>query len=410
MMIEHIEKIMQNKNLTKQKKTRHGRFFMKPRRLRIVHTRAVHTLIIAIISLLILPAYWGEDSASAARIKDLAAVKGIRSNQLTGYGLIVGLDGTGDKSGTRFTQRSLVNMLKRMGIEVNPAMVRVKNVAAVMVTAKMPPFARTGNRIDVLVSSIGDAQSLVGGTLLLAQLKGADGKVYALAQGPISVGGFGAQGASGSSVTKNHLLAGRITDGATVEREIPVAFSEKKSLTLTLFNPDFTTAIRMSESINNAVGERVSRPVDSGTLQLTVPESYHDHVPGFMAKLESLHVEPDAVARIVVNEKTGTVVIGEKVRISTVAVAHGNLSISIKESLNVSQPLPFSRGGETVVTPESDVEVEEPKEKLMIVEAGASIGELVRALNAIGVTPRDLISIFQSIKAAGALQAELEII
>ena len=383
---------------------------MKPRRLRIVHTRIVQTSIIAIISLLILPAFWGEDSASAARIKDLAAVKGIRSNQLTGYGLIVGLDGTGDKSGTRFTQRSLVNMLKRMGIDVNPAMVRVKNVAAVIVTAKMPPFARIGNRIDVLVSSIGDAQSLVGGTLLLAQLKGADGKVYALAQGPISVGGFGAQGASGSSVTKNHLLAGRIADGATVEREISIAFSEKKSLTLTLFNPDFTTAIRMSESINNAVGERVSRPVDSGTLQLTVPESYHDRVPGFLAKLESLHVEPDSVARIVVNEKTGTVVIGEKVRISTVAVAHGNLSISIKESLNVSQPLPFSRGGETVVTPESDVEIEEPKEKLMIVEAGASIGELVRALNAIGVTPRDLISIFQSIKAAGALQAELEII
>lgn len=383
---------------------------MKPRRLRIVHTRIVQTSIIAIISLLILPAFWGEDSASAARIKDLAAVKGIRSNQLTGYGLIVGLDGTGDKSGTRFTQRSLVNMLKRMGIDVNPAMVRVKNVAAVIVTAKMPPFARIGNRIDVLVSSIGDAQSLVGGTLLLSRLKGADGKVYALAQGPISVGGFGAKGASGSSVTKNHLLAGRISDGATVEREIPIAFSEKKSLTLTLFNPDFTTVVRMSESINNAVGERASRPVDSGTLQLTVPESYHDRVPEFLAKLESLHVEPDSVARIVVNERTGTVVIGEKVRISAVAVAHGNLSISIKESLNVSQPLPFSRGGKTVVTPESDVEIEEPKEKLMIVEAGASIGELVRALNAIGVTPRDLISIFQSIKAAGALQAELEII
>ncbi len=383
---------------------------MKPGRLRIIHIRIVQTSIIAIVSLLILPAFWGEDSVSAARIKDLAAVKGIRSNQLTGYGLIVGLDGTGDKSGTRFTQRSLVNMLNRMGIDVNPARVRVKNVAAVIVTAKMPPFARIGNRIDVLVSSIGDAESLVGGTLLLAQLKGADGKVYALAQGPISVGGFGAQGASGSSVTKNHLLAGRIANGATVEREILIAFSEKKSLTLTLFNPDFTTAIRMSESINNAVGERVSRPVDSGTLELTVPESYHGRVPGFLAKLESLHVEPDSVARIVVNEKTGTVVIGEKVRISTVAVAHGNLSISIKESLNVSQPLPFSRGGETVVTPESDVEIEEPKEKLVIVEAGASIGELVRALNAIGVSSRDLISIFQSIKAAGALQAELEII
>jgi len=372
--------------------------------------RTFYTVIAVMLGLFILPGFLGEDTASAARIKDLAAVKGIRSNQLTGYGLVVGLDGTGDKSGTRFTRRSLVNMLKRMGIDVNPVLVRVKNVAAVMVTAKMPPFSRTGSRIDVLVSSIGDAQSLVGGTLLLTQLKGADGKVYALGQGPISVGGFGAQGASGSSVTKNHLLAGRIADGATVEREIPVAFSEKKSLTLTLFNPDFTTALRMSDSINNAVGETVSRPVDSGTLQLKVPESYREHVPGFLAKLESLHVEPDAVARIVVNEKTGTVVIGEKVRISTVAVAHGNLSIVIKESFNVSQPQPFSRGGETVVTPESDVEVEEPKEKLMIVKAGANINDLVRALNAIGVTPRDLISIFQSIKAAGALQAELEII
>jgi len=350
------------------------------------------------------------DIASAARIKDLAAVKGVRSNQLTGYGLVVGLDGTGDKAGTRFTRQSLVNMLKRMGIDVDPVLVRVKNVAAVMVTAKMPPFARVGNRIDVLVSSIGDAQSLVGGTLLLTQLKGADGQIYALAQGPISVGGFGAQGSSGSSVTKNHLLAGRIADGASVEREIPVALSEKESLTLTLFNPDFTTALRMSESINAAMGRPVSEPVDSGTLHVKVPDGYQNQVSGFLAKLETLQVVPDAVARIVVNEKTGTVVIGENVRISTVAVAHGNLSISIQESFSVSQPAPFSKGGKTVVTPESDLEVKEPKEKLMIVQGGATIGELVRALNAIGVTPRDLISIFQSIKAAGALQAELEII
>ncbi len=366
--------------------------------------------LLAMLCLLTASGFGQVDLASAARIKDLAAVKGIRSNQLNGYGLVVGLDGTGDKSGTRFTRRSLVNMLKRMGIDVDPTLVRVKNVAAVVVTAKMPPFARVGNRIDVLVSSIGDAQSLVGGTLLLTQLKGADGNLYALAQGPVSVGGFGAQGGSGSSVTKNHLLAGRIADGATIEREIPMAFSEKKSLILTLFNPDFTTALRMSESINTAMGEAVSKPVDSGSIQLRVPDAYQNRLPGFLAKLETLYVEPDAVARIVVNEKTGTVVIGENVRISTVAVAHGNLSITIKESFNVSQPLPFSRGGETVVTPESDVEVEEPKEKLMMVQSGATIGELVRALNAIGVTPRDLISIFQSIKAAGALQAELEII
>ena len=372
--------------------------------------RIFRIALIAVIGMTMAAEFGRGNAAWAARIKDLAAIKGVRSNQLSGYGLVVGLDGTGDKSGTRFTRQSLVNMLKRMDIDVDPNLVRVKNVAAVMVTAKMPPFARVGNRIDVLVSSIGDAQSLVGGTLVLTQLKGADGRVYALAQGPLSVGGFGAQGGSGSSVTKNHLLAGRIAGGASIEREIPVALSEKTSLTLTLFNPDFTTALRMSDSINTALGEAVSQALDSGTLQLRVPDAFQNRVSGFLAKLEALHVEPDAVARIVVNEKTGTVVIGENVRISTVAVAHGNLSITIKESFNVSQPAPFARVGETVVTPESDVTVEEPKEQLMIVQGGATIGELVRALNAIGVTPRDLISIFQSIKAAGALQAELEII
>lgn len=372
--------------------------------------KSIRTIIAAILFLLIIADTGDRSAVFAARIKDLAAVKGIRFNQLTGYGLVVGLDGTGDKAGTRFTRQSLVNMLERMGINVDPMLVRVKNVAAVMVTAKMPPFAKVGNRIDVLISSIGDAQSLVGGTLLLAQLKGADGRIYALAQGPISVGGVGATGASGSSVTKNHLLAGRITDGATIEREIPVALSEKESFTLSLFNPDFTTVLRMSESINTAMGAPVSRALDSGNLKLAVPDAYQNRVPSFLARVESLQVEPDAVARVVVNEKTGTVVIGEKVRISTVAVAHGNLSITIKESSNVSQPAPFSRVGETVVTPESDVEIEEPSEKLMVLQSGTTIGELVRALNAIGVTPRDLISIFQSIKAAGALQAELEII
>jgi flagellar P-ring protein precursor FlgI len=371
-------------------------------------TRAVtQRLLIFLFAFLI---FFGNPSAHAARIKDLAAVKGIRSNPLVGYGLVVGLDGTGDKSGTRFTQQSLVNMLERMGIEVDPLQVRVKNVAAVMVTAKMPPFARAGHHLDILVSSIGDAQSLVGGTLLLTQLKGADGKIYALAQGPISVGGVGAKGASGSSVTKNHLLAGRIADGAVVEREIPVYLSEKKFLTLALYNPDFTTALRMSEAINKAMGGPVSTAIDSGTLKLTVPDALQSEVPTFLAQLESLQVQPDAIARIVVNEKTGTVVIGENVKISTVAVSHGNLSITIKESFNVSQPAPFSKGGETVVTPESNIAIEESKEQLMVLEGGATIGELVRALNAIGVTPRDLISIFQSIEAAGALQGVLEII
>ena len=350
------------------------------------------------------------EPAQAARIKDLTSIKGIRTNQLTGYGLVVGLEGTGDKSGTEFTIQSLVNMLERMGINVDKKDVRVKNVAAVVVTAKLPPFARIGSKMDVVVSSIGDATSLVGGTLLFTPLRGADEKVYALAQGPISVGGVGAGGASGSSVTKNHLLAARIAGGATIEREVAFSLNGKKDLTLTLLNPDFTTALRVSETINAAMGEAVSKALDSGTLKLNIPETYREDISRFLANVEGLEVDPDTVAKIVVNEKTGTVVIGQNVRISTVAVSHGNLSITIKETQNVSQPRPFTETGRTVVTPESDIEVRESDNQLMVVDGGATIGELVRALNAIGVTPRDLISIFQSIKAAGALQAELEII
>jgi flagellar P-ring protein precursor FlgI len=361
-----------------------------------------------IMGLVAFSLFTGLQAASAARIKDLAAIKGIRTNQLVGYGLVVGLNGTGDKSGTEFTIQSLVNMLERVGIHVDRNDVKVKNVAAVMVTAKMLPFARIGNKIDVLVSSIGDAKSLVGGTLLLTPLRGADGKVYALAQGPLSVGGFGAEGA-GEGVTKNHLLAARIAGGATIECEISLSLEGKKSLTLTLLNPDFTTALRVSESINTVMGNGVAKAVDSGTLLLTVPLNFQDNVAKFLADIETLNVEPDAVAKIVVNEKTGTVVIGENVRISTVAVSHGNLSITIKESPEVSQPLPYSKG-ETVVTPDTNIEIKEEENQLVLVPGGSTIGELVRALNAIGVTPRDLISIFQSIKAAGALQAELEII
>ncbi len=349
-------------------------------------------------------------TAQAARIKDLASIKGIRTNQLTGYGLVVGLDGTGDKSGTEFTIQSLVNMLERMGINVDKKDVSVKNVAAVVVTAKLPPFARIGSKMDVVVSSIGNAKSLVGGTLLFTPLRGADDKVYALAQGPISVGGVGASGASGSSVTKNHLLAARIAGGATIEREVSFSLNGRQDLTLTLLNPDFTTALRMSETINAAIGENVSKALDSGTLKLKIPETYREDISRFLANVEALQVDPDMVARIVVNEKTGTVVIGQNVRISTVAVSHGNLSITIKETQNVSQPRPFTETGQTIVTPETDIEIRESENQLMIVDGGATIGELVRALNAIGVTPRDLISIFQSIKAAGALQAELKII
>jgi flagellar P-ring protein precursor FlgI len=278
-----------------------------------------------------------------------------------------------------------------------------------MVIAKLPPFARIGSSIDVNVSSVGDAKSLVGGTLLLTPLRGVDGNVYALAQGAVSVGGFGAGGAAGGSITKNHLLAARIANGATVEREIPMPLDGKNSLTMTLHQPDFTTAHRISETINASMRGHVAKALDSGTLQLSIPAEFQQNVAKFIADIETLAVAPDTVAKIVVNEKTGTVVIGENVRISTVAVSHGNLSISIKETLNVSQPWPRS-GGETVITPETDIQITEEDSKVIVMPGGATIGELVRALNAIGVTPRDLISIFQSIEASGALQAVLEII
>ncbi len=343
----------------------------------------------------------------AARIKDMVTIKGIRSNQLIGYGLVVGLDGSGDKSAA-FTTQALVSMMERMGIQVDKKQVKVKNVAAVMVTADMQPFARIGNDLDITVSSVGDAKSLAGGTLLLTPLRGVDGNVYALAQGPVAVGGFGTSGAGGG-VTKNHLLVSRIAGGATIEAEIPVSLDGKKQLTMSLFNPDFTTISRISKTINTSIQTDVAKAVDSGTIKLRIPETFINNVAGFIANIESLEVIPDTVAKIVVNEKTGTVIIGENVKISSVAISHGNLSISIRESQEVSQPEPLSEG-ETVITPETNVTIEEEKSNVIVVPESTTIGSLVRALNAIGVSPRDLISIFQSIKASGALQAELEII
>lgn len=340
----------------------------------------------------------------AVRIKDLASIKGIRTNQLIGYGLVVGLNGTGDKSGSEFTMQALANMMEHMGINVSKSQLKPKNAAAVVVTAKMPPFSRIGSRLDVIASSIGDAKSLVGGTLLLTPLHGVNGKVYALAQGPIALGGAGAGG-----TTKNHLLVARIAGGATIEREIQVALEGKEKLTLSLYNPDFTTSIRVAEIINKSMGDEITKPIDSGTLEVTIPDDKRNDVARFIADIESLSVNPDTVAKVVVNEKTGTVVIGENVTISTVAIAHGNLTITIKESEEVSQPDALS-GGETVITSQADVSIEEEEKKVMIIPGSSTIGELVRALNAIGVTPRELISIFQNIKASGALQAELEII
>jgi flagellar P-ring protein FlgI len=382
-----------------------------------------NVLIIALIFIFI-----GPLTGYSARLKDISTIKGIRQNQLLGYGLVVGLNGSGDQSSTTFTVQALANLLEHIGVHVNPTDVKVKNVAAVMVSTKLPPFARIGKKIDVTISSIGDAKSLQGGTLLLTPLRGVDGKVYALAQGPISIGGYSAGGAAGGGVTKNHPTVGRITGGASIEKEIPYSIMNKKEFTIILDNPDFDTASRAANAINMKIGRNTARPVDPGTVKFNVPENYQGDVVDLIARIGDVQIEPDSIAKVVVDERTGTVVVGENVRIQKVAVAHGNLSIHIKERKEVSQPAPFSPsgggalpqqmnggtivapGGSTVVTPESNVAVSEEANRLLLLPKGRTIGELVNALNAIGVTPRDLITILQAIKAAGALEGELEII
>jgi flagellar P-ring protein precursor FlgI len=354
--------------------------------------------------------FWYTGQAFGVRIKDIAEIKGVRQNQLVGYGLVVGLNGTGDSDSAIFTIQSMASMLERMGVTVQTEDIQVDNVAAVMVTADLPAFARSGSRIDVLVSSIGDAENLQGGTLLFTPLKAADQQVYAVAQGPISTGGFDVGSASGSGVQKNFPTVGRVVNGALIEKEIPNKFNQKQSLTLTLHSPDFTTSSRVAQAINIAFYDQIARTHDAGTIEVKVPQNYMGNVVALVTMIERLGVTPDTVSKVIINERTGTVIMGENVRISTVGIAHGNLSIEIQEDFNISQPLPFSRRGDTVVTPESEVQVQEGNNPIYLVNSGVSIAAVVKALNALGVSPRDLIAIFQALKAAGALQAELEII
>ncbi|MBN2060133.1 MAG: flagellar basal body P-ring protein FlgI [Deltaproteobacteria bacterium] len=349
-------------------------------------------------------------AASGARIKDITSLKGVRSNQLVGYGLVVGLNGTGDGSGTKFTIQSLVNMMEHLGIHSLSDQVKVSNVAGVMVTADLPPFAGRGSRLDILVSSIGDAKSLQGGTLLMTTLKGADNNIYAVAQGPLLVGGFTSSGAAGGGVQKNHPTVARIPGGATIEKEIPFDFNDLDNLTIALNEPDFTTAFRISRAINSGLDTVVASPIDAGTVRVDIPESYRDNLVDLVASLEQIDIRPDMEAKIILSERTGTVIMGENVRISSVAIAHGNLSVQIKEKSNVSQPAPFATG-RTTVTPDSSVDITEENNKLLLINPeGANLGSVVKALNAIGVSPRDLITVFQAIKACGALQSDLEII
>lgn len=348
-------------------------------------------------------------TAAAVRVKDISDVKGVRENQLIGYGLVVGLAGSGDKNSTEFTTQSLASVLAGMGIGVDATAIQVKNVAAVLITATLPPFARAGSRIDAIVSSLGDATSLQGGTLAMTPLYGADGEVYAIAQGALSVGGFAEGGGAGSSVQKNHPTVGRLVGGATIERELPFQIEDNGGFELALRDTDFTTAMRAAEAINEELSADVASAPDPGTLRIRVPEGWEGGVVDFMAKVEAVEVTPDRSARVILNERTGTVVMGDAVTISTVAVAHGALSVSISAINEVSQPAPFSDGETTPVTNEVVTAVEEDS-RLNLVEGPVTIDELVRGLNTMGIRPRDLIAILQAIKAAGALSAELEIL
>lgn len=352
------------------------------------------------------------ETAQAVRIKDLTNVRGVRGNQLIGFGLIIGLAGTGDSAtNVFFSIQTLVSMLTKMGITVPDTEVdqlKFKNVATVMVTADLPAFARQGDRIDTLLSSVGDAKSLQGGTLLMTALKGPDGQTYAVAQGPLSIGGFFVQGAA-KGVQKNHQTVARISNGAYVERELPHQFNLKEEIFLTLKETDFTTASRISRAVNDAMRDVVATLVDGRTVKVMVPPFYKDKTSQFITRIESIEVEPDGVAKVILDERTGTVVMGENVKISAVAVAHGNLFIQITEEPSVSQPAPFATSGETVVVPRTRIQIEEGEDKLLIVPKSISLGQVVNGLNAIGVNPRDLIAILQAIKASGALHAELEI-
>ena len=345
--------------------------------------------------------------AEAARIKDIAAFDGVRENQIIGYGLVVGLNGTGDSDQTGFPVQSLVAALERMGVTVQRYQLTVKNIAAVMVTAELPPFAKQGNRLDVLVSSLGDAKSLAGGTLMMAPLKGADGEVYAVAQGAILTNSF-SYGGQAATASKNHPTAGTVPGGALIERELPNVLANRRDLRLNLHKSDFTTASRVASAINYRFNGRVATLSDPGSVLISVPETYHDRLIEFVADLERLEVNPDVTARVVMNERTGTIVMGENVRISSVAVSHGNLTVVVKESPKVSQPREFGNGS-TVVVPRTDLRVAEEKVNLSLLREGANLGDVVRGLNTLGVTPRDLLGILQAIKAAGALNAELSV-
>jgi flagellar P-ring protein precursor FlgI len=350
---------------------------------------------------------------ATSRIKDISDFEGVRENLLIGYGLVVGLNGTGDSlNNSAFTQQSLVGMLERLGVNTRDANIQTNNVAAVIVTATLPAFARHGARIDVTVSALGDASNLLGGTLLVTPLLGADGEVYAVSQGQIAVAGFSAEGQSGTSITKGVPTSGRISSGAIIEREIEFALSDLPSVNIALRNPDFTTARRVAQAINAALGDRFAAVTDPGTVQLRVPDAYGPDVAGLITDIEQIEVQPDTIARVVIDEASGVIVMGDSVRIDTVAIAHGNLTIRITETPQVSQPGAFApEGATTEIVDRTEIEVDEGDDNgLLILNPGVSLQDLVAGLNSLGIGTRDMMTILQTIKAAGALQAEIEVL
>lgn len=367
----------------------------------------------AVAALLAFAALMGSERSHAdglTRIKDIVEFEGVRDNMLVGYGLVVGLNGTGDTlNSSPFTQQSIIGMLERLGVNVREETMKTKNIAAVMVTATLPPFANQGSRIDVSISSLGDAKDLNGGMLLVTPLLGADSQVYAVAQGSVSVAGFSAKGDAGA-VTKNTPTAGRISAGAIIEREIPFELAKMETTRLSLRNPDFTTARRIAAVINKRLSFQAAVAENPSSVALKVPPGYSAGMVGLLTDIEQLQVEPDQMARIVIDERSGVIVMGKDVRISTVALAQGNLTIRISETPQVSQPQPFSQGGETTVVPRSNIQIDEQSDrKIGLMKGGVSLQDLVSSLNALGIGPRDVINILQSIKAAGAIQADIKV-
>jgi flagellar P-ring protein FlgI len=361
-------------------------------------------LVFSLLALAVCPA-----AEAQVRIKDIAGFEGVRENLLVGYGLVVGLNGTGDNfSNSAFTEQSMIGMLERLGVNVRDKSFKPKNVAAVLVTATLPPFARQGGRIDVTVSAIGDAKSLEGGMLLVTPLMGADGEVYAVGQGSVAITGFNAEG-DAAKVTRGVPTAGRVANGAMIEREVSFVLDDMASLRISLHNPDFTTAARVAEAINGRVAGPAARALDSSTIELQVPPSYQGEVARLITDIEQLPIVPDQPSVVVVDERTGTIVMGENVRISTVAISQGNLTIRVTETPQVSQPEPFSETGDTVVVPRTTIDIDEQGRQIGILQGSASLRDVVEGLNALGVSPRDMIAILQAIKAAGALQADIQI-